>query len=189
MELYWYCIKNMEPQTYQQTLGMLDNVRRKHINDLPQEEERRRAVAAEWLVRSVLAEKLHCSPEEVPLRYDEDDKPYLEKGTLYVSLDYSGQYAVCAIHDKPVGVAVEVIRGAEEKFMRRVCSEQEFSYVRPYEEGGFVRFWECWTAKEALFRLTGKGPLVQWSRFSLAENQALDFVLKNDCALTVAMEL
>ena len=189
MELYWYCIKDLDEAAYQAAFAALEETQRKHIGNLATPEERKRAVAAEMLARNVLAEKLGCTPAQVPLLHDEDDKPYLADNAWYVSLSHSGQYAVCAVGKKPLAVNVEVIRTAEEKFMRRVCSEREFAYVRPYEAGGFVRFWECWTAKGALFALTGKGPLLKLSRYDLPEQTALDFVIKNGCAVTVAMAL
>lgn len=189
MELYWYSLKEMDEKTYEAALAQMDAAQRKHIGYLATDDERRRVVAAEMLARNVLAEKLGCAPAQVPLLHDEEDRPYLSDHARYVSVGHSGQYAVCAVGDKPLAVAVEVIRTAEEKFMRRMCSEQEFSYVRPYEAGGFARFWECWTAKTALFNLTGAAPLVKCSRFALPENTALDFIIKNGCAVTVATKL
>ena len=69
---------------------------------------------------------------------------------------------------------MEVVR-SQEKFMRRVCSEQEMAYIRPGDDGDCQRFWEIWTAKEALFKLTGKGPLLALSRFSLPAGVTLDY--------------
>ena len=88
-----------------------------------------------------------------------------------------------------LGVDVEVVRSAQEKFMRRVCSQQEMACIRPGDDGDCRRFWEIWTAKEALFKLTGKGPLLKLSRFALPERVALDYMEKNGCALTVAAEI
>lgn len=189
MELYWYCIDDMDETAYRQAFDLLDGVRQKHVSDIAGENDRKRTVAAEWLARTALAKKLGCAPGEVPIKHDEEDKPYLEGGGWCVSLSHSGAYAVCAVGKKPLGVDVEVLRTAEEKFMRRVCTEREFDYIRPYEVGGFQRFWECWTAKEALFKLTGKGPLLKLSRYALPENVSLDFTVKHGCAVTVAMEM
>ena len=50
-------------------------------------------------------------------------------------------------------------------------------------------FWVCWTAKEALFKLTGKGPLLALSRLQLPEGVALDHIMQNGCAVTAAMQL
>lgn len=113
----------------------------------------------------------------------------MEGDPFYVSVSHSGPYVVAAAGDHVLGVDVEVIRGAEEKFMRRACSETEMAYIRYGDAGCFQRFWECWTAKEALFKLTGKGPLLALSRLQLPEGVALDHIMQNGCAVTAAMQL
>ena len=52
------------------------------------------------------------------------------------------------------------------------------------------RTWtEIWTAKEALFKLTGKGPLLALSRLALPRGVVLDHVMQKGCALTTALRL
>ena len=137
----------------------------------------------------MLAAKLGCGEADVPLTWDELGKPTVTAAGTYVSVSHSGAWAVCVTADVPVGVDVEMVRSAQEKFMRRVCSEAEMAYIRPGDDGDCRRFWEIWTAKEALFKLTGKGPLLKLSRFALPERVALDYMEKNGCALTVAAEI
>ena len=71
----------------------------------------------------------------MPLQWDELGKPSVEKDGVYVSVSHSGPWAVCVTADAPVGVDVEVVRSAQEKFMRRVCSEQEMAYIRSGDDG------------------------------------------------------
>ena len=123
------------------------------------------------------------------VRREEGGKPFVEGAPVHFSVSHSGLYVVCAVDERPIGVDVEVVRGAEEKFMHRVCTEREFSYVRPYDDGGYERFWEIWTAKEALFKLTGKGPLLGLSCFALPENVALEHLRLNGCTVTAAFQL
>ena len=61
--------------------------------------------------------------------------------------------------------------------------------IRPGSDGDCRRFWEIWTAKEALFKLTGRGPLLALSRFTLPAGVTLDYTEKNGCALTVAAQI
>ena len=84
---------------------------------------------------------------------------------------------------------MEVIRSADEKFMRRVCSEAEMAYIRVGDDGDCARFWEIWTAKESLFKLTGKGPLLTLSRLAPPEGVVLDHIREKGCALTTALRL
>ena len=84
-----------------------------------------------------------------------------------------------------MGVDVETVRDVDEKFMRRVCSEEELAYAL---RGGDVqqRFWELWTAKEAIFKLTGHGPLLRLSKLALPEGVTVCYTAQYGCALTVA---
>ena len=189
MELFWYDIRTMDESAYRSALALLSPERQQRVNAIGNEDNRKRTVAAEWLARTELGKRLNVAPEAVPLTVDEDGRPYVEGNPLYCSLSHSGAWAVCAIADKPVGVDVEVIRGTQEKYMQRICNDDELRYIRYGDEGCFHRFFECWTAKEALFKLTGNGPLLALSRFALPEDTALDHVVRNGCAVTVAMRL
>ena len=63
------------------------------------------------------------------------------------------------------------------------------AYIRVGDDGDCARFWETWTAKEALFKLTGKGPLLALSRLAVPAGVVLDHVMQRGCALTVALRL
>ena len=189
MELFWYNIKEMDAAAYDAALSMMDAERRSRIGDFPNEDDRKRSAAGELLLRQAAAARLGCTAESAPLVWDENGKPGVEGDPFYASVSHSGPYVVAAVGDHVLGVDVEVIRGAEEKFMRRACSEAEMAYIRYGDAGSFQRFWECWTAKEALFKLTGKGPLLALSRLALPEGVALDHIMQNGCAVTAAMQL
>lgn len=189
MELFWYNIKEMDAACYGAAVAMMTGERRRRVEDLPNEDDRKRSAAGELLLRRAAGERLDAAPESVPLAWDENGRPFVQGASFYVSVSHSGPYVVCAVDEHLLGVDVEVIRSAEEKFMRRACSEAEMAYIRYGDAGCFQRFWECWTAKEALFKLTGCGPLLALSRLALPEGVALDHIMKNGCAVTVAMRL
>ena len=189
MELFWYNIKEMDAAAYDAALSMMDAARRARVKDLPNEDDRKRSAAGEVLLRNAVAARLNTTAETAPLVGDDNGKPGVEGDPFYVSVSHSGPYVVVAVGEKVLGVDVEVIRGAEEKFMRRACSEAEMASIRDGDAGCFQRCWECWTAKEALFKLTGKGPLLALSRLTLPEGVALDHIMHNGCAVTVAMQL
>lgn len=182
MELRWYDILQEDGTP---SIDYLSEERRHRAEAMRFEADRLRTVAGETLAREMLAARLGCSPADVPLRWDENGKPVVPGTGLYVSVSHSGAYVVCAVDDKPVGVDVETVRDVDGKFMRRVCSEEELAYAL---RGGDVqrRFWELWTAKEAVFKLTGHGPLLRLSKFALPEGVTVCYTERFGCALTVA---
>lgn len=189
MKFYWYNIKNMSDETFGAAMAQMSAERRRRISDFPTEDDRKRSAAGELLLRQALGEALSCAPESAPLLWEDSGKPTTDAEGIYLSLSHSGPWVLCAIHDKPMGVDVEVIRAADQKFMARACSEAEMAYISFGREGCYHRFRECWTAKEALFKVTGKGPLLGLSRLDLPENVALRYTEENNCAVTVAMAL
>ena len=189
MELQWRDIRRMDAE---ENITLLKNTtpqRRKRIENMADEEDRKRTIAGELLARELLAARLAVAPEQVPLDWEEDGKPLVGESGLYCSISHSGPFVVCAVAERPVGVDVEVIRSVEEKFIRRICNEKELHYIRYGDAGCLRRFWECWTAKEALFKLTGKGPLLTLSALDLPDSVVLDHMVINGCTLTVAMDL
>ena len=189
MELQWKDIRLMDAEEVRELLKNTAAQRRKRIENIADEDDRKRTAAADALARRVLGEKLGLAPADVAITCEDTGKPDVAGCELYFSVSHSGAWVVCAVDTHPVGVDVEVIRGADEKFMHRVCSEAELSYIRFGDAGCYERFWECWTAKEALFKLTGKGPLLRLSRLELPADVALDHMLKNGCAVTTAVQL
>ena len=189
MKLYWYNIKEMTAEEYASAMSMMNAERRRRVSDFPAEDDRKRSAAGELLLRRALAEQLGVSAESAPLVWEDSGKPAAEAEGVYLSVSHSGPWVLAALGDKPLGVDVEVIRAAEQKFMARACSEAEMAYINFGREGCYHRFWECWTAKEALFKVTGKGPLLSLSRLALPQNVALRYTQVNGCAVTVALSL
>ena len=182
MELRWYDILQEDGKP---AADYLSEERRQRAAAMRSEADRLRTVAGENLAREMLAARLGCAMQDVPLQYDEDGKPTVPGTGLYVSISHSGAYVVCAVDEMPVGVDVETVRDVDEKFMRRVCSQEELAYAL---RGGDMerRFWELWTAKEAVFKLTGHGPLLKLSKLALPENVTVCYMECYGCALTVA---
>jgi 4'-phosphopantetheinyl transferase len=182
MDLRWYDILREDGKP---APDYLSEERKQRAAAMRDEADRLRTVAGETMAREMLAARLGCQPREVPLQYDEDGKPEVPGTGLFVSVSHSGAYVVCAVDDAPVGVDVETVRDVDEKFMRRVCSEEELAYVL---RGGDRerRFWELWTAKEAVFKLTGHGPLLRLSKLALPENVTVCYTEQFGCAMTVA---
>ena len=182
MEVRWYDILQEDGQP---APDYLDPQRRQRAEAMRFEADRLRTVGGEVLARRMLAERLGYDPVDVPLRWNEDGKPEAPDTGWFLSISHSGAYVVCAVDRAPIGVDVETIRDVDEKFMHRVCSEEELAYAL---RGGDVqrRFWELWTAKEAVFKLTGHGPLLRLSKLALPEGVTVCYTEQFGCALTVA---
>lgn len=186
MELCWYDI--LQPDGTP-AADWMSPERRERARSMRHEADRLRTEAGELLARRMLSARMGCAPAEVPLRWDEAGKPSVEGGQWYVSIAHAGAYAVCAVDRRPIGVDLEPVRSAEEKFMRRVCTQAEQSYLFARGADIYERFWELWTAKEAVFKLAGRGPLLGLSKLALPQGVSVWYTGCRGCALTVAWNI
>ncbi len=86
-------------------------------------------------------------------RYDERGKPVIDGG--FISLSHSGEHAVCALADVPIGVDIEEHRSVSEAAARRILAERE---LRQYYSGLFPGYaLKRFVMKEAYLKMTGAG--------------------------------
>ena len=113
------------------------------IDRVKNDEAKKASLAGEWLARKLSGGVICAHPS---------GQPYIEGSDMHISISHSGEYAVCAVSEKPVGIDIEKIRTVSDKLIDRVCTEREREYVISDE-----RFFEVWTAKEAYFKKIGTG--------------------------------
>ena len=82
-------------------------------------------------------------------------KPYVELCDTYLSVSHSGEYFLCIIAERPVGIDVQERKNSNsDKIAERYFTEREKSFIRDNGENGFFT---VWTRKEAYSKLTGEG--------------------------------
>ena len=97
-------------------------------------------------------------------------KPYFaDRQGLFLSLSHSGEYAVCAVSDVPVGVDIQEYRKVKRNMLKRLlCPGEQIVLAERADtseraKDGFlsaeetVDFFRFWTAKEACVKCTGAG--------------------------------
>lgn len=116
-----------------------------------------RGLCADHLARQMLSDASGLPRKELIFLHDENGKPRLRDSCLHFNVSHSGDYAACAIADRPVGIDIEVPRSIRPELCKKVCATEEIPYVCP--EGRFhpLRFLQLWTAKEAFLKRSGVG--------------------------------
>lgn len=139
--------------------------RRKTLQALVHEEDKRRCAAGWLLMRTILG------PRAELVRHGRYGKPFLPGGS-YFSLSHSGHYALLAEAPMPVGADVEEILHGED------CSALADLALHPAEKNLFSRrpvprtFFDIWTLKESYLKLRGTGLNEEPSKFALAFENA-----------------
>ena len=128
------------------------------VTSLKIKEEQKRSLAAGLLLESILKERGY-DPEKMVR--EESGRLFLpEVQNFYFSIAHSGEYAVCAIADLPVGVDIQQKKDTKMKLARRFFQSKEADHIdkQPVEKQQDL-FFRYWTGKESYLKLTGKGLL------------------------------
>ena len=107
------------------------------------------------LARQGIAKHFGINPKDIKFRCDQNGKPYAEGLDIHFSLSHSGDLAVCAISDTPVGIDVEKVRHVNTGVAKKWFTEQEQAFVFSDKTKAQRRFFEIWTKKEAYIKAKG----------------------------------
>lgn len=154
----------------------LDETRRRKADGCKQPGARAASLAAGFLAQHALWDNGYA---DCKVCYGETGQPFVcrecmtEQATPYISLSHSGDYAVCAICDRPVGVDIQKIQPVRHNMLRHFFAEEEECAFRKRcglegstTERAFLpeeaarEFLRLWTVKESYMKLAGAGLLL-----------------------------
>ena len=114
-------------------------------------------IAAKKLIKDVLKDPKAIQTTEIrkttkgqPYIYDKKKK---EKSKMNLSITHSGDFAIAAIGDRPIGIDIEKIEERSESFYKEAFTEKERNQISSNADLGTV----YWTIKEAIAKAIGKG--------------------------------
>lgn len=95
---------------------------------------------------------------------DEHGKPFFSQvQDMHFSVSHSGEIALCAVSDLPVGCDVERRREMKPSHIARIVSPEELAAFD---------FFELWTLRESFFKLHGTGLLLD-ARFTMSGGEII----------------
>lgn len=168
MKWYKYDIRNFTQEEYEKWYSLMSKERQKKVDSLKLDDDKKRTVAGEMLVKKELARLIEIVPEKISIYNDKNGKPYAENCGLEFNISHSENIAVCAIDKNKIGIDVEKIRPINLKVAKRICNTDELNYLFGFsptdndfkytEEIEILsRFFEIWTGKEAYGKCMGTG--------------------------------
>lgn len=175
--IYTYAmnIKNkIDIEAFQQLEKIISNDRREKIKKYHFEEDKKRSIIAELLLRHSLKKDFGITREQVQFTKNSFGKPMLKNfEQIYFNLAHSGDWVVCGVSDVPIGIDVEIIKSIDLEIAKTFFSSDEYKdIIKQPKEEQITYFYELWTLKESYVKAEGKGlsiPLNSFSFFILPE--------------------
>lgn len=151
-------IRQITDAEYAETEKFFADTAQKVKNFLP--EDRKRTLAGRYLLKKIIKEIY--GREGFELSYNENGKPELD--FCFFSISHSGNYAVCAVAETPVGIDIENTGRFKRREKYMFFTDNETRYVN--ERDSARRFCIIWTRKEAYIKALGE-PLASASETEL----------------------
>ncbi len=172
MKWYKYNIRELSASEYNKWYALMDVEKQKRVDRFRFCDDKKRTVAGEMLARKAISEWCGVTYESIVFCIKEHGKPYAKGLPVEFNISHSGDYVVCAVDDKPIGIDIEKIRPIDLTVAKRICTDDELQYLfghAPCEKDFthttdidiLTRFFEIWTAKEACGKCAGEGILSQ----------------------------
>ena len=140
-------IRQITDAEYAETEKFFADTAQKVKNFLP--EDRKRTLAGRYLLKKIIKEIY--GREGFELSYNENGKPELD--FCFFSISHSGNYAVCAVAETPVGIDIENTGRFKRREKYMLFTDNETRYVN--ERDSARRFCTVWTRKEAYIKAAG----------------------------------
>ena len=153
------------------------------------ERERQLFLGAEVLLNLSLQQVDARIPIPAKYKRNEHGKPYLEdRQGIYVNWSHSGDYVICAVADREVGIDLQYAgKEPKESLVRKLLQPEELHFYEhtPVAERQRL-FYEYWAVKESFLKALGTGfaaPLdrfyVEFARMSGADDVLEKSAIKN----------
>ena len=180
VKIYLADIRPLFDETMQKkALAQLDEVRRQKALSCRQTKQRAASLTAGLLTEEA---KRRNGFDGCPVCYTKNGQPYLfiqDGRRAFLSLSHSGDYAVCAFSDCPVGVDLQqrtkIRRSVLQKFY---LQEQLEAWKKQFDkkeelflsEAETERFLREWTVKESYLKYKGVGLFKDLDSFSVIDS-------------------
>ena len=108
-------------------------------------------ISSEDFLKKILKKVLKKYHIEYDIFYNENRKPYIKNNPIFFNISHSGEYIVCVVSDKEIGVDIQKIT-IKDKVVDRICTTNELKYPITPEY-----FTILWVKKESYVKKLGIG--------------------------------
>ena len=185
LKLFSCDVSKMSDSEFLRMYQLCDKVRQNRIDRITKEPAKKLSAAAGMLARIAIGQCLKIDPLSITFRRNKNGKPYAENLDIHFSLSHSGNLAVCAVSDQPVGIDVEKIRSVNYHLADKCFTLEERKYVFSERQKQQKRFFEIWTKKEAHVKRLGTG-ITDFLSFDVRKDRKVYTLQKEQYVISIS---
>ncbi|XRJ97800.1 4'-phosphopantetheinyl transferase family protein [Latilactobacillus sakei] len=172
-----------EAQRYQFLLSKIDNDRKILIENFIQLDDKLRSLLSRKLAEHAVCNFANVQESSLSFGNDHNGKPVLlSHPYIHFNLSHCGDWIVCAVDERPVGVDIEKIVSWNLDTLEIFCDSSEVNNLitNQYQN---QRYFQYWTIKEAMLKKVGVGLLNDPREVfvSFLDNHQVTATFNNEC--------
>ena len=102
------------------------------------------------LILIELFNKNNIKYQEIEIIYNEYGKPLIKDSKYFYNISHSGDYVICALSNKQIGIDIEKVRDINLKISNQFATKSEKEYINNPKT-----FFQIYILKEAYFKMLG----------------------------------
>lgn len=180
MKLYYLNVCEVPSFRFKEWFDEARPEKQKEILQIKIDSKRKTKIAADRLCKTAVSEFCNISPDKIIIKKNEFGKPFADRLPVHFNISHSGDFVVCAVSEKEIGIDIEKIRPIRPDVAKKFATEEELGYIGTNLE----RFFDIWTLKEAYFKCIGTGLGTDIKKISFRQKNGLYFCSDNCVTLT-----
>lgn len=160
-QLYAIILKeSIDAKTVDFLLPFVEKEKQERIARLKFKKDRDLMLVGDLLAKHCIAKVFGVRFSSVQFAIGEHGKPYVNNlPHIHFNISHSGDWVVCAVCDKPVGVDVQKMKDANFVSIakRAFTKEEQKNFSKTPKEDMRTQFYKTWTAKESYIKMLGTG--------------------------------
>ncbi|WP_434304888.1 4'-phosphopantetheinyl transferase family protein [Clostridium botulinum] len=174
MEIYAVKISDINEEKLNELCLLIDSEKKYKVEKFVNKRDKIRTLIGEILIRTIIVEKIKIGNKHIKFNKNQYGKPYLkEYSNFNFNISHSGEYVLCAVDNKSIGIDVEEVKHIEcEEIAKNFFTIKEFDYIANQDlKFQLDRFYEIWTLKESYIKCCGQGLSIPLKSFSIEVDQ------------------
>jgi len=184
MEIYAVKISDISEEKINELCLLIDSEKKYKVEKYINKKDKIRTLIGEILIRTIIFEKLKIDNKYIKLNKNQYGKPYLKDYPNFnFNISHSGEYVVCAVDNKPIGIDVEEVKYiGNEDIAKSFFTAKEYEYIINHDlELQLNKFYEIWTLKESYIKCCGQGLSIPLNSFTIEIDQSENIkVIRNN---------
>lgn len=171
LEIYAYDIRNLlNKNEYETRLANASSCRKEKINKCTLQQKALENLAAAAVIDEAV-KQFGLREKQINYGFGEVGKPYIKSvckdadsfanniKNIHFNISHSGDYAVCVVSDREVGIDIQKIEKPNLQVAKRFFAKKEYEYIlnQPDEKSKTEAFYRIWTLKESFVKAVGVG--------------------------------